>query len=166
MKFEVLHKQLNLFKMWDGLPKVPNQSLVIDSFRSLRQAVNWMEAFDLLSYSPKIAYEAKLPALITEMAVITDKDEVVVSKSYLYDESSKGVSEGIYLLVNTDFSLLDDFLKLSKLNISSMKNVNEDGKTFLVATKDELEKMRKNELKIRATPKNIRPGPNLGMNLN
>lgn len=166
MNFEVLHKQLNLFKIWDGLDVMPNQTTVLDYFPNLAKAVKWMNSFELLYYSPNIAYEHKLPALITDMAIITDKNQVIASKMYLLDTPSKGIVEGIYLHINTDLISVPDFERQGQFNTSLMRNINGDGVNFLVATKDDLAKMLTNEQIIRTKLREIRPNNGKGLGLN
>ncbi len=166
MRYEVLYKQLNLFKIWEGLEIFPKKSTVVDGFPNLEKAVKWMDAFDLLCFSPDITHKIKLPVLITDMAIITLKGELVATKSYLRENPPKGTVEGVHLHVNTDHISLTDFEKQSKLDLSAMINTNKDGATFLAATKADLERMLRNELKIRATSKNIRNTLGRGMSFN
>ena len=57
MKYHVVHERINLVKFWINDSSMPGKSTIIDSFPSLKKALNWMEQIDMRMMYHKMAID-------------------------------------------------------------------------------------------------------------
>jgi hypothetical protein len=166
MKYDVVCKVRNLEKLWYHEKSMPSQSVLVDSFHNLKQAVAWMEQIDMRMLVPNLALNYKLPAFIQELAIARHRRELLATKIYLPADTLRSLPEGVYLNINTAAISVQTFEKKSSLLLPREKNLHGDNKTFLSATTKDLIHKEHETLRKHLFVRLIRPDDTKGITLN
>ena len=78
----------------------------------------------------------------------------------------KNLPEGIYMQINPDIITVADFERLSGFKISDLKNIDGNGRTYLVTSIKDLLKQRIDELRKHISTRIIKPHDDRGITLN